>query len=125
MRNAVDGDYPAFKINFARVQLGIGYLLNAEKPYVSSELPGKLSISWTDNSGEGSASATDKAFVAVYCEDLEVWLTFDPDASRNTGGYTLDVTAFRGKSVHGYLGFVSADGKYVSTSLYTGLTNVQ
>src|ERR1700712_2364138 len=73
MRNAIDGDRPAFKISYARVLLGVGDLMQVEMPEVSSESKGELSFRWTDNSGVGSANASDKAFVAVYCEDLKRW----------------------------------------------------
>lgn len=124
IRNAVTGDYPAFTINYEQVILGRGDLLNAKMPKADSLTKGTLSFSWIDNSGEGSAKATDQAFVAVYCEAKDDWETSAKGSLRNAGSYTLDVAAFSGKAVHGYIGFLSADGKFVSTSLYTGLVNI-
>jgi Family of unknown function (DUF6266) len=124
MRNAIGGDYPAFAINYARVVLGVGDLLNVETLTVASASEGKLTFSWTDNSGEGSALATDKAFAAVYCEAGQGWLTSDDGAARNAGSYTFDVVQFSGKAVHAYIGFLSADARFVSTSLYAGMVNV-
>ena len=102
----------------------MGDLLNVKKPQVVSSSKGLLTFSWADNSNEGSARATDRVFVAVYCEDSGYWKTVGPDSQRNAGSYTLDVTAFSGKAVHGYIGFLSADSRFVSTSLYTGLVNI-
>ena len=124
IRNAITGDYPAFRMNYEQVLLGRGDLLNAKMPTADSSSKGTLSFSWIDNSGEGSAKATDQAFVAVYCEALNQWETSDEGSLRIAGSYTLDVAAFSGKAVHGYIGFLSADGKFVSTSLYTGLVNI-
>ena len=124
IRNAITGDYPAFTINYEQVILGRGDLLNAKMPTADSSSKGQISFSWIDNSGEGSAKATDQVFVAVYCEALDDWETSDEGSLRNAGSYTLDVAAFSGKAVHGYIGFLSADGKFVSTSLYTGLVNI-
>jgi Family of unknown function (DUF6266) len=124
MRNAVSGDYPAFTINYARVVLGIGDLLNVEMAKVSSDSKGKLTFIWTDNSNEGSAKAKDQFFAAVYCEGLVEWVTADNATQRNAGSYTLDVTAFSGKAVQTYIGFLSEDAKFVSTSLYTGSINI-
>jgi hypothetical protein len=124
MRNAISGEYPALTINYPRVVLGVGDLLNPENVSVHSANVGQISITWTDNSGEGSARATDQAFVAVYSEGLESWITSHQGPQRIAGSYTLDVAAFSGKAVHTYIGFLSADAKFVSTSFYAGLGNI-
>jgi hypothetical protein len=124
MRNAISGAYPAFTVNYPRLVLGVGDLLNPENVSVLSAAAGQISFNWTDNSGEGSARATDKAFVAIYCEALGCWITRDPGPQRNAGSHTLEVVAFRGRTVHTYIGFLSADAQFVSTSLYGGLVNI-
>ena len=124
MRNAISGEYPDFNINFTRVVLGVGDLLNPDKVSAHSTAAGQISITWTDNSGQGSARATDQAFVAVYCEALDQWITDGPGPQRNAGSYTLEVTEFYGKAVYTYIGFLSADAQFVSTSLYAGLVNM-
>src|SRR5664279_1721395 len=118
LRNAISGEYPDFRISYSRVVLGVGDLLNPETISVRSDTEGRLSFSWTDNSGEGSAGATDRAFVAVYCAVLDVWTTKTEGPERNAGSYTLEVAAFSGKAVQAYIGFLSADADFVSTSRY-------
>lgn len=125
LRNAISGEFPAFRINFALVALGVGDLLNVEKASLSSESNGRLTFSWKDNSNEGSARASDQFFAALYCEELRKWETGQNGPQRNAGSYTLDVPAFSGKAVHTYIGFLSADAKFVTTSLYTGSINIQ
>jgi hypothetical protein len=124
MRNAVSGDYPAFTINYAHVQLGVGDLLNVDHLQISSDETGKLTFSWRDNSNEGSARATDRFFAAVYCEKPNKWVTVINGSPRNAGSYTLDVTALNGKAVQTYIGFLSADARFVTTSQYTGPVNI-
>lgn len=124
MRNAVDGDHPDFRINFARVILGSGDLLNPELSAMQSEVMGQLSFIWKDNSSEGSARSTDQAFAAVYCSGENEWRTWSKGAQRNAGRYTLDIPAFSGKTVHAYIGFLSDGGKFVSTSQYAGSVNI-
>ena len=124
LRNAIEGDYPSFKISYARVALGVGDLLNADMLKAISLEKGKLSFSWVDNSGEGSANSTDRMFAAVYCEALTNWVTCEDCALRNAGSYTLDITDFSGKAVHPYIGFLSADGRFVSTTRYAGEVNI-
>lgn len=120
MRNAIDGDYPSFKVNYARFVLGIGDLLNVDSLSVKSESAGKITFHWRDNSNEGSARATDQSFVAIYCEEAKRWLSFPQGPLRNAGSYILDVPAFSGKAVQTYIGLLSADAKFVTTSLYAG-----
>jgi hypothetical protein len=124
MRNAVDGEYPSFTINFARVVIGQGDLLNVDYLAATSPSEGVLKISWEDNSNQGSARATDQAFMAVYCADLEEWKTDFGGPFRNAGSYTLDVAAFSGNEVHAYIGFMSSGAKFISTSLYAGKVNI-
>jgi hypothetical protein len=125
LRNAISGEFPEFRISYARVVMGVGDLLNVEKPTVNSESTGRLTFSWNDNSNEGSARATDQSFAALYCEELKKWETRKEGPQRNAGSYTLDVPAFSGKAVHTYIGFLSADAKFVTTSLYAGLINIR
>jgi len=124
LRDAITGDYPEFKINFPYVILGVGYLRNVETPKISSDSEGRLTFSWRDNSNEGSARATDQFFGAVYCVELKHWQAWKEGPKRNAGSYTLDVSAFSGKAVHTYIGFLSADAKFVTTSLYVGLIDI-
>jgi Family of unknown function (DUF6266) len=124
MRNAVDGNHPEFRINFARVVLGTGDLLNPELSASVSEATGQIRFIWKDNSLEGSARSTDQAFAAIYCRENDAWQSRSAGAQRNAGSYTLDITAFSGKAVHAYIGFLSAGGKFVSTSQYAGLVNI-
>lgn len=122
--NGITGVYPAFTVNFPMLLISKGDLPNATAPTVTSPLAGQLAFKWTDNSGIGKARATDKAVVAVFCEELNHWIYNVNTAARNAGTYTLDVTAFSGKPVQTFLGFLSADGQFVSNSLYTGIVNV-
>jgi hypothetical protein len=122
--NGITGVYPAFTVNFPMLLISKGDLPNAIAPAVISPLAGKLAFNWTDNSGLGKARPTDKAVVAVFCEELNHWIYNVNTADRSAGTYTLDVTAFSGKPVQTFLGFLSADGHFVSNSLYTGVVNV-
>jgi hypothetical protein len=124
LRNAITGEYPDLKVNYPLATLGVGDLLNPKIVSVVSASAGKLTINWSDNSGEGSARATDRAFVAVYCETLNEWATEEEGPQRNAGSYTLDLTAFSGKAVHAYIGFLSAEAQFVSSSLYAGLLDI-
>ena len=125
VKNAITGDYPDLKIDYSMVLLGRGDLPNAESPAAISTSPGKLDLTWKDNSGKGKAIATDKAFVAVYEEKSNLWDFGSDLAVRSAGAYTMDLTEFNGKTVQAYLGFISADEKEVTDTVYIGAVNVQ
>jgi hypothetical protein len=125
VQNGITGVYPAVAVNYPMVLLSRGDLPVAAAPAANSAVAGKLAFTWTDNSGLGKAIATDIAFVAVFCEALNHWIyNQNTAAARSAGTYTLDVSAFSGKTVQTYIGFVSANGKTYSNSLYTGIVNV-
>ena len=124
VKNAITGLHPGLAVDYPMVLLGRGDLPNAASPTAASSLEGKLDFTWTDNSGKGKTLATDKAFVAAYNEELNKW-KFSLDAAvRSAGSCSLDATEFKGKGAHTYIGFISADGKDVTDSLYTGLVNL-
>jgi len=107
------------------VLLGRGDLPNAESPAATSTFAGKLDLTWKDNSGRGKARTTDKAFVAAYNEETNLWEFGSDLAARSAGGYTMDLTEFNGKTVQTYLGFISAEEKEVTETVYIGAVNVQ
>jgi len=125
MQNAVAGDYPDFAINFPMVQIGHGDLPGVGSATAVSAAAGKLTLNWADNSGLGKARATDKAIVAAYSEELKHWVYNLDTVTRNAATYTVDLSMLSGKPVHVYLGFISADGKLASNSLYAGQVTLQ
>jgi hypothetical protein len=64
--------------------------------------------------------ATDKAILVVYCEALNKCIFTTMGPPRTARKARLDVTAFRGQAVHTWLSFITADGKQVADSIYTG-----
>jgi hypothetical protein len=123
-REAVNGIYPSFTIDFSKVRLGNGHLSNAMAPVINSPEPGKLVFSWGENDkGDGSMSS-DQFYVAMYSETLKQWIFNFKTAERYKKFCRVDAASFSGTSVHIYIGFVSADGNRVSTPLYTGALTV-
>ena len=104
--------------------LGRGDLPNADHPAAGSSLEGKVAFSWTDNSGKGMALASDKAYVAAYCEELHHWIFETEVAVRSAATCVLDASRFVGKSLQTYIGFMAEDGTETSESAYTGLVSL-
>jgi hypothetical protein len=124
VQNAITGVYPALVVDYTKVLLSKGSLPNGDSPAAASTVAGQLVFTWKDNSGDLNALISDTAFVAAYSADLNRWMVIQKAAARNAATYTMDVTAFSGKSVQTYIGFTSADGKTISTSIFTGAVNV-
>jgi len=124
VKNAISGIHPELRIDYNMVLLGRGELPNVVSPEVVSPSIGKLEFRWTDNSGKGKALATDKAFAAAYCEELKDWEYRLDLAARSDGICVLDLTQFSGKAVQTYIGFISANGKEVTDTVFTGLVNM-
>jgi hypothetical protein len=124
IKGAIAGVYPAFTIDYPKVLLSKGSLPNVTTFAAASTAAGKLAFTWTDNSGIGTALISDIVFVAAYNEELNHWIVVTNAAVRNAGTFTLDVTAFSGKPVQTYIGFMSADRNRTANSLYTGAVNV-
>ncbi len=124
IRNGISGIYPSFSINYSMVLLSRGSLPNATAPAATAGVSGKINFSWTDNSGNGIAKATDKAVLIVYCPDLDQSISTLAGADRTAAADTLDVSSFSGKTVQTWVAFITADGKNVSDSLFAGQVNV-
>jgi Family of unknown function (DUF6266) len=124
VKNAIGGVYPEFMIDYPMVLVSRGDLPNVQSTNISSPIAESLKFSWTDNSGKGKAKSTDMAFAAVYNEENVQWSYEMNLSARNAGECIMDLSKFKTKVVHSYFGFVSADGKEVTDSIYTGLVNL-
>jgi hypothetical protein len=123
-KDAVTGVFPDFVIDYAKVLLSEGSLLNVDEPTAASTAAGKLVFTWTDNSDGENELISDMAFVGAYNEEKKRWILKQQVAARNAGTFTLDVPTFSGKPVQTYIGFMSADRKKISDSQYTGVVNI-
>jgi hypothetical protein len=124
-KKAITGAYPDFTVDYPKVILSTGSLANGGGPAAKSAEAGKLVFTWTDNSNDAKKTLiSDLAFVAAYNGELNSWIYEPKAATRNALSYTLDVAEFSGKTVQTYVGFMSADGRKVSKSLFTGVVNI-
>jgi hypothetical protein len=123
-KDAITGLYLAFSMDYSKVLLSQGSLENAESPTAASPAAGKLVFTWTDNSDGENTLISDTAFVAAYCEEKKRWIQKQQIATRNAATCSLDVLVFSGKPVQTYIGFMSADRKKISDSIYTGVVNI-
>lgn len=119
IQNAIIGTYPEFKIDYSKVLISRGNLPKAKSPVVTAEANSIIKFTWENNAGKKASKANDQAILVAYCPELlEADYVFGP--ARDAGTGTLDVVEFKGKVVHTWLMFMSANGKLMATSVYTG-----
>lgn len=119
LQQAITGTYPSFSILYDQVLVSRGDLPNGGAP--STTLAGTtLSFSWTNNSGTGKAQDNDQALLVAYCPTLNQveWLL--NSAQRVDGTGSLPLSTFAGMEVQSWIGFISADGRSIANSRYTG-----
>ena len=86
---------------------------------------GSVTVTWDDNTGVGTAKATDKALIAVLNADKGEAITVSAGATRTTANQSIAVPAdWVGEDVQVYLGFISEDSKEVANSVYLGAVTV-
>src|ERR1700733_7513786 len=61
-KDAVTGIYPAFAIDYSKVVLSSGSILNADVATAASTVAGKVVFTWTDNSDGTDALSSDIAY---------------------------------------------------------------
>jgi hypothetical protein len=124
LTEAVTGTSNAYSIDYSKVLLSQGELPNAFGFSVASAAAGKITWSWQASSGLGE-DPTDHAVLIVYSEDLGRAAYTLSGAVRNAGTDSLTIPVFSGKQVQTWLSFISANGKEIADSVFTGHLTVQ
>jgi hypothetical protein len=121
---AVTGTYPDFTLDYAKVKLSIGDpdMRAAYQHEVITEADGLITVTWElDSAGSKYTLGTDKAILVVYNSAKDSFLTKAENATRaDLQDEMVTPRIFRGDTLHGWLFFVSADGKLVSNTSYLG-----
>jgi hypothetical protein len=125
LANAITVVSPDFLVDFSCALLSRGSLLGALNPLASSTVEGSVSVTWDDNTFNGTTAANDKSLIALYNTTKgESIFTLD-GATMSVGSQNLVVPAnYTGNDLEAYISFQSADGTYVSNSIYIGSVTV-
>ncbi len=118
----ITGVYPDFVINYAKVLFSKGALEGVWSVAAVSSLTGQIEITWEDNSGSGTAKATDKLVALVYNPAKSKFVyTLENGATRSAGADILAMPAqFAGDTVQLWIAFMSSDKTSFSTSMHVG-----
>jgi hypothetical protein len=121
---AIMGIYPNMQIDYPQVLFSKGTLTGPWNA-IASSAGGDVTISWDNNSTSGTAKPTDKAVLLIFNEEQSQYVYELNGADRTAGSETIQMPAdFIGDTVHTWLGFISADKKTISTSVYAGQVTV-
>jgi len=125
LNNAVTGSSSAdYSVDLAKVLVSRGSLTGALNG-VAISANGVVTVNWADNSGSGTATATDKALIVIL-NPTRAESIFDTGGNQRAAT-TEDITVpadWVGESVEVFLGFITADGKEVANSVYLGTVAV-
>ena len=121
LNNAITGAYPNFMVDYASALVSRGNLTGAANGAASSPSAGDVQITWDDNSGSGSAQATDKALIVLLNTTRQEAVFTTAGPARSAGTETISVPSeYTGEDVEVFLGFISEDGSKVANSSYLG-----
>ena len=114
-------DFGSYVIDYPKVLIGKGDLRGIADGGVAADANQALTIDWTDNSGQGNATAADELVVVVYCEALNLFETANTAGTRHLTTAQMPLPAYwSAQAVDVWATFVSADRKLAATSTYLG-----
>ncbi|MHB9055777.1 MAG: DUF6266 family protein [Paludibacteraceae bacterium] len=124
LTNGITGEAPNLELVYSAISVSKGTLTPAVNAAFSYD-SGEITITWDDNSGIGTAKATDKAMYVVY-NPAKVDAVFEiAGADRSLKSQVADLPIeWIGDTVHVYLAFITIDGKDIANSTYLGSVEV-
>lgn len=125
LKEAVISDEQGLRINFAKVILSKGILLVSWIREILIFTDAILSIKWENPADSVYSNGDDQANFIIYNLEKEKFVVFEQVAKREDKKAELQLPVdFSGDAIHCWMGYVSADGKMVSTSVYLGEIDV-
>jgi len=121
VKNAVIGDFPNFSIDYQAALLSKGNLTGALNPSIGVFNVPDIIFEWSDNSGIGTAKATDLAMLVAYFENEGEAVFQFTQVTRNAGSATLPIpSVYNGSIAQCWIAFQATDSKEISNSQYVG-----
>lgn len=121
--NAITGIFPDFVIDYSKALVSRGNLPNVLGPSVVSGAGSVLTWSWNDSSS-ADTKPTDQAILVAYCPEIKQAIFTVAGGARSALTADLNLLAFKSQAVETYIGFIAADGRRTSASIFTGEVTV-
>lgn len=121
LKEAVVGTAPDFSIDYSKVVLTKGELLGPKAAEAAAGKAGEIVFTWENHEGAGLAATNDKVLMVLYSDAKKLAQAIESNVERSGLKAKIALPAsFTGETFHCWLGFLSADGKRSSTSVYLG-----
>ncbi|MEJ7780795.1 MAG: DUF6266 family protein [Daejeonella sp.] len=123
---ALTGTYPDFDIDYTKVLFSKGPLEVVWNTVATSSEAGEITLAWQDNTGIGTAKATDKVVILIYNPSKSKFVySIENGAARSAATTTLAVPdAFSGDTVQIWIATMTPDKATFSTSMHAGTIEV-
>ena len=114
------GTWPNLTLAYSKLVFSAGSLDLPFNPAATASETA-ITFTWTDNSGVGNASATDKANVLIFNKSQHAAQTVLEAAARTAATYSYTIpTAWAGDEVELYFFMSNSEGSMNSPSVYLG-----
>ncbi len=119
---ALTGTYPDFEIDYTKVLFSKGPLEVVWNAVATSTEAGEITLAWQDNTGIGTAKATDKVVIILYNPAKSKFVyKLENGANRSAATDTIAVPgAFSGDTVQVWVATMTPDKATFSTSVHAG-----
>jgi hypothetical protein len=122
--HVIPDSYPDWRVDFSKLSLGEGEIVNVDQLSIRSQPEGHLVFAWNGRSRRLGVHRDDLVYVAIYSEDLMLWITHMGSIYRKDGSFILDAALFSGFRAHVYFGLISTYWQISSGSQYLGEVEV-
>ena len=121
LRNAIEGEYPDYIINPAKMKLSYGDLPMAADPAVAHQADTNELVFTRDQSTPAGASNQDQVMLLAYFASVSKVISMTTGVFRRTGTDELQLSDnLLGKEADVYIAFIAADRSRQSDSVYLG-----
>jgi hypothetical protein len=121
LKNAVISTAQGMVMDYAKVLISKGDLRGIDTGTLTLAPAQTLNIGWTDNSGQGKATATDELMVVVYAPDLNLFYSNLNIATRNATSAVVNLpTYMAGFEVEVWASFHKPSTNFAAVSTYLG-----
>lgn len=123
-KNIITGVYPNYTIDYSKVVYSVGKVEGAAMPAVNLAGVDEVVFSWEPSTQNQFNRNTDRATFLLYNPQWKKAFMVIGEASRSSLTYTMLLpSGFSSLELHCYMGFLSADERQASNSMYLGRLN--
>jgi hypothetical protein len=120
MSRALTGVYPDIALSYAQVLISKGRLPGPQNAKAVKKANNTIQFTFADNSTTGIAAPDDTVILVAYAPTLQQAIFTVQGGFRKDKKAVLNVAALKGQAVETWIGFLSAEEKDASDSVWAG-----